>query len=610
MRGFAIDHVRVPTNSSLAREFSRVGRFRLTRTTAPPHHAEVMRGPRVSPHSSIALLLALLPACYDGVDNGASGSADGSAEDGEGGSAEEGGAVDPYCEEETLPGQLTNFARLTHGQYDNTVRDLLGVADNPSDAFLGDSSVKGFSNNADQLTVTDRLARDYRRAAEDIASTLLADPPRLATLVGCDPSPECAATFIDEFGLRAFRRPLLDEERTAFMTIYQAGPGKYESGTDFEQGIALVVEAFLQSPSFLYRVELSAPAEGSALVALNGYEIASRLSYMMWNSMPDDELLAAAEAGDLDTPEGIEEHARRLLADGRAADPVQDFHAQWLHTDRYPNIQKDPMVFPSYDPTTPASMAAETVEFFRKTILDDGGTYADLMTSRSTAVDAKLASIYGLQGSFGDTLTPVELDPTQRSGFLTMPGFLAANAYLVETSPIHRGVFIQRQLLCADIPDPPPGIDTNLPPAEGEIVTTRQRVEHHTSADSCVSCHELINAPGFSFEGYDAIGAIRTVDNGQSVDPAGSFPNPDGGTIEFTNAVDMIGQLSELDAAKQCYLTQWFRYASARVETPDDTCTLVGLHTMMLENDYDVQELLVALTQTVSFRYRAAQEGE
>lgn len=566
-----------------------------------------MRTSRVSPRSLVALV-ALLPACYQGVDSGASGSADGSAEDGEGGSDD--GAVDPYCEEQTLPGQLTHFVRLTHGQYDNTVRDLLGVDDQPSDSFLGDTSVKGFSNNADQLAVTDRLARDYRRAAEEIASSILADPPRLATLVGCDPSPECAATFIDELGLRAFRRPLLDAERDAFASTYQVGPGKYETGTDFEQGIALVVEAFLQSPSFLYRVELSAPPQDSELVALTGYEIAARLSYMMWNSTPDDALLAAALAGELDTPDGIEEHARRLLADGRASDPVQDFHAQWLHTDRYPNIQKDPMVFPNYDATTPASMAAETVEFFRKTILEDGGTYADLMTSRATSVDAKLASIYGLEGSFGETLTPIELDPTERSGFLTMPGFLAANAYLVETSPIHRGVFIQRQVLCVDIPDPPPGIDTNLPPADGELVTTRQRVEHHTSAESCVSCHELINAPGFSFEGYDAVGSIRTVDNGAQIDPAGSFPNPDGGTIEFTNAVDMIGQLAELPSAKQCYLRQWFRYASARVETPDDACMLDGLHESMLETDYDVQELLVALTQTVSFRYRAAQEAE
>jgi Protein of unknown function (DUF1592)/Protein of unknown function (DUF1588)/Protein of unknown function (DUF1595)/Protein of unknown function (DUF1587)/Protein of unknown function (DUF1585) len=570
-----------------------------------------MRKLRVSPRSLIAALLALVPGCYDGV-GGQSGSGDGSADGGSDGSADD-GAVDPFCEDEALPGQLTHFVRLTHRQYDNSVRDLLGVDDHPSDAFLGDSSVKGFSNNADQLTVTDRLARDYRRASEQIAAALLADPPRLATLVGCDPGPDadaCAQTFIDALGRRVFRRPLLEEEQAAFFAIYQGADGKYDSGTPFEQGAALVVEAFLQSPSFLYRVELSSPPADAELVALDGWEVAARLSYMMWNSTPDDALLAAAEAGELDEPEGIETQARRLLADPRASDPVQDFHAQWLRTDRYPNIQKDPMVFPDYDPTTPASMAAETMEFFRATILEQAGTYADLMTSRTTYVDAKLARIYGLDGSFGETLTEVELDPTERSGFLTQPGFLAVNAYLIETSPIHRGVFIQRQLLCVDIPDPPPGVDTNLPPADDSIKTTRQRVEQHTSPDACAPCHDQINAPGFSFEGYDAVGAIRTVDNGEPIDAAASFADPEAGTIEFSNAVEMIGELAESAAAKRCYLKQWFRYASARVEGSGDSCTLDGLHDSMLDSDYDVQELLVALTQTVSFRYRAAQEAE
>ncbi|MBC8072727.1 MAG: DUF1592 domain-containing protein, partial [Deltaproteobacteria bacterium] len=343
---------------------------------------------RVAPLACIAALLVLAPACYQGP-GGASGSGDGSADGEDGGTADDDGAVDPFCEEETLPGGLTHFVRLTHRQYDNSVRDLLGVEGNPSDAFLGDTSVKGFSNNADQLAVTDRLARDYRRASEQIAAELLADPPRLSSLVVCDPGPDadaCAQTFIESFGRRAFRRPLQDEEKAAFFAIYQAGDGKYETGSAFEQGIALVVEAFLQSPSFLYRVELSSPPADAELVALSGWEIASRLSYMMWNSTPDDALLAAAEAGELDSAEGIEEHARRLLADGRASDPVQDFHGQWLHVDRYPNIQKDPMVFPEYDPSAPASMATETMEFFRRTILDEGGSYADLMTSRTTYV--------------------------------------------------------------------------------------------------------------------------------------------------------------------------------------------------------------------------------
>lgn len=557
---------------------------------------------------TVALSLAF-GGCYKGSDADGSGSADGGDDD----DGDDDGAVDPYCaDDDALPGEMTHFVRLTHGQYDNSVRDLLGVDDQPSDAFLGDTAVKGFNNNADQLQVTDRLARDYRRAAESIAADLLADPERLASVVGCDPGgdPEaCAQEFISTFGRRVFRRPVTETEAAAFLSIYQTGAGLYESGTDFEQGIALVVEAFLQSPSFLYRVELSVPDEGDEVVKLDGWEVAARLSYMLWNSTPDDALLDAAEAGELDDAEGIEEHARRLLADARAADPVQDFHAQWLHMDKYPNIQKDADAFPDFDPATPASMTAETLEFFRATVFDQTGTYADLMTSRTSFVDDKLARIYGLSGTFGDTLTQVELDPSQRSGFLTQPGFLASNAYLVETSPIHRGVFIQRQVLCVEIPDPPPGIDLELPPADETIRTTRQRVELHTSPDQCAPCHDQINAPGFTFEGYDATGAIRTMDNEAPVDTAVSFTNPDGGNFEAANAVDLIGQLAESPTAKRCYLTQWFRYASARTEGTGDLCTLDGIHEQMLESEYDVQELLVALTQTVSFRYRAAQEG-
>jgi hypothetical protein len=552
------------------------------------------------------LALCLAPACYQGADAGeGSGSADGGGDAGD-------PPVDPFCEEETLPGPLTHFARLTHGQYDNTVRDLLGVDTNPSAAFLGDTSVKGFTNNADNLVVNDRLARDYRRAAEEIATDLLADPDRLADVVGCDPAPDadaCAQEFIATFGRRAFRRPLTDDENAKFFAIYASGAGLYETGTDFEQGIALAIEAFLQSPSFLYRVELSAPPPGAELVALSGWEIAARLSYMLWNSTPDDALLDAAEAGELDDTDGIAEHARRLLADARAADPVQDFHAQWLHMDRYPNIQKDADAFPDFDPDTPDSMIAETREFFRATILEHQGTYADLMTSRTTYVDDRLAAIYGLPGGYGDTLVEVELDPAQRSGFLTQPGFLAANAYLVETSPIHRGVFVQRQILCVEIPDPPPGIDLELPPADENIRTTRQRVEQHTSPEQCAPCHDLVNAGGFAFEGYDAVGRVRTQDNGEPVDTAASFQGPDG-TVSFTNAIDLVGQLAESEQAQRCYLTQWFRYASARAETEADECTLDGMHGAMLESSYDVQEMLVALTQTVSFRYRAAEGGE
>lgn len=319
-------------------------------------------------------------------------------------------------------------------------------------------------------------------------------------------------------------------------------------------------------------------------------------------------LLDAAEAGELGDAANIEMHARRMLADPRAADPVEDFHAQWLKLGKVTDLTKDPDLFPEFDNEVATAMRDETLAFVQAVIFDGNGTYADLMTSTSTFVDADLAAIYGLQGSFGAQLQPAELDPASRAGLLTHPGFLAANAYFAETSPIHRGVFVQRQILCTEIPDPPGDADLDLPPPDMELRTTRERVESHTSPDYCAGCHRLINEPGYAFEGYDAIGRVRTEDNGVPVNTAGTLV-AGSEMIAFTDAVDMIHKIADTEIAQQCYLTQWFRYASARAETRDDDCTLEGLHEALLESDYDVKELLVALTQTVSFRYRNV-EGE
>ncbi len=547
----------------------------------------------------------LVAGCYEGAtadaDEGGGSGTDG--EDTDAGPGPDDPPEDPFCEGEAMPGQLTRFARLTHRQYDNSVRDLVGDDSHPSAAFLGDPAVGGFTNNADQLTVSDRLARDYRRAAETISADLVAQPARLSEVVGCSDSETCAREFVVSFGRRAFRRPLTDAEVDQFMALYATGDGLYESGSPFEQGIAILIEGFLQSPSFLYRVELSAPQADQPTVALDDYEIASRLSYMLWNSVPDEALLDAAEAGELSDPEGIEMHARRLLADPRAVDPVEDFHDQWLQLSHVEDLAKDPDAFPMFDEGVATSMREETLQFVRSVIYDNDGSFTDLLTSTSTFVNDDLARIYGLEGSFGETLQPVELDPAQRAGMLTQPGFLAANAYFAETSPIHRGVFVQRQVMCTEIPDPPGDADLDLPPSEGELVTTRDRVTSHTSPEYCATCHTLINDPGFAFEGYDAIGRQRLEDNGETVNTAGVL-TASGERIEFTDAVDMAHQIADSAVARQCYLKQWFRYASARSEGSEDTCTLEGLDTSLADSDYNVRELLVALTQTASFRYR------
>jgi hypothetical protein len=515
------------------------------------------------------------------------------------------------AEKGPMPGPTPRLTRLTHPQYDATVRDLFGVALTPSQAFIDDPTFAGFSNNAAGLLVSDRLARDYRRAAEAVAEAVMNDPAALGSLLPCEPSGDgqaCARQLVETFGKRVYRRPLTEAEVEAAMALYGKANGAYEGGDAFSQGVHLVIEGLLQSPHFLYRVELSEALDGDGIIPLSGFEVATRLSYLLWNSMPDEALLAAAEAGELDTPEGVEEQARRLLDDPRAAGPIDDFHTQWLHVKKYEDLSKNAEAYPDWDPGIAADMKEETRRFIRHVALERAGDFRELMTSRTSFVTADLATLYGLDGSaLGTEPAEVELDPAQRAGFLTQLGFLASHAYPDKSSPIHRGVFIQRQVLCAELPDPPGNIDTTLPPFEGEIKTTRDAVEVHTSPEACTNCHSLINPAGYALESFDAVGAWRTTENGVALNTAATLPVGDG-ELQVDGAVDLIEGLAESEVAQRCYLTQWFRYGYGREETPIDACTIDALDERMQVAGYNIKELLVALTQTKTFRYRAVEE--
>lgn len=571
-----------------------------------------------------ALTCALVVGCYGGA--GSQDDAGGTeADTTTAGTAPTGGdetGTDPTagttdgdpvsCADGSQPGQTPRLVRLSHRQYDNTVRDLLKLAPDaePSSEFLDDPPVQGFDNNAAALVVKDRLGRDYRRAAEALAEQVAA-PDKLAALLPCQPEGDgsaCADQFVQEFGRRAFRRPLTPAEVTTYNALFVQGAGLYEAGTPFEQGLRFVVEAILQSPHFLYRIELSDSVESGTRIPLTGYEVATRLSYFLWNSTPDDQLLAAAESGALASPQGIEDEARRLLADARAHDPVDDFHGQWLELRKLTNLQKNTDVFPEYTPAMAPAMAEETQRFIRQVIFELDGDYAALMTAPFTMINQDLAPIYGVQG-LGADYQEVMLDPLQRGGILTQPSFLSTHAFPHLSSPIHRGAFFQAQIMCNPPPPPPGDADLNLPPVEGEIKTTRQQVEAHTqSKDYCAGCHKtLVNPPGFAFEHYDALGKWRDVENDVPIDSASEFFGKYGTQFVFTDALDLLGQVVESEEGTRCYLTQWFRYGFARQDAAVDQCTLDELHTTLSAAGYNIQELLVEMTKTTAFRYRAVE---
>jgi hypothetical protein len=489
---------------------------------------------------------------------------------------------------------------MTRFEYSNTVRDLLGDATDPAAGFGAEEEALGFNNNAANLVTSAALAEKYMLAAEGISAR--ATEP-LSRNVPCDPATvgddACARQFIAQFGKRAFRRPLTSDETAMFFGLFDAG----RKGADFRSGIQLVIEAALQSPPFLYRVELgTTAAAGEQVVRLNGWELASRLSYFLWGSMPDDALFAAAEAGQLATPAELAAQARRMLDDPRAKQAVANFHQQWLDFDRLASVGKDAKLFPEWSPAVGELMREETSSFIEDVVFKGGGDLKGLLTAPYSFLNAPLAKLYGVPGPTGTAFEKVNLDPTQRAGILTLGSLLTINAHSNQTSPVHRGKLVRELLLCDRMPPPPPTIMITAPsPDPGS--TARQRFAQHSADSACSACHALMDPLGFGFENYDALGRFRTEENGKTIDASGTITSSD---IDgpFTGVVDLARKLAGSGEVQACYATQWFRFAFGRGETAEDACTMAKLRTQFAAKQGNIKELLVSFTQTDAFLYR------
>jgi hypothetical protein len=522
--------------------------------------------------------------------------------------ADDGTRSDGLCAGVESP--TTRLVRLTHTQYDNAVKSLLGLDTTPASTFVPDASFNGFDNGADQLAIGDRLARDYQRAAQTISDAFVASASAYGKIVTCKSGAECARTTVERLVERAFRRPAKPEEVDAYVAAFGKGKEAFASGDDLKDGVHLVVEAILQSPSFLYRAELTDALTADGVIELGPWEIASRLSFMLWNDMPDDALFAAAKSGKLGSAEGVAEEAARMLKDPKSRGPVLDFHRQWLHLDTITEekLRRDANKFAGWAPSVAPTLRAETLRFVQE-VFDGGQSFRDLLTASYTFVNKDTAPLYGVSGTFGNELVKAELDPTKRAGILTQIGFLASRAYFDVGSPIHRGVEIQRHVLCTNLPDPPGDVDLTLPPITGEIKTTRQQVEHHTKPASCAGCHSIINPTGFAFENFDAVGKWRDQENGVPIDSTGTALTGDGSMIAFSGPVDFVKKIAEHPAASSCYAKNWMQYAYGREVRKADGCSVRTLGEKLRSNGYSVKALLGDLTATSAFRYRAAQGG-
>jgi hypothetical protein len=499
------------------------------------------------------------------------------------------------------PGATSRFARLNHQQWENSVRDALKLSApvGLSSTFVAEPLRSTFDTNGAVLSVGPDLWQDYQTAAEVVAAKVVKDAALLARLTPT--VADKATAFVEDFGLRAFRRPLTDAEVARYVALFNKGPTLMGSGNAFADGVEITLRAMFQSPNFLYRTELGTQVI-SGKVPLSDYEVASKLSYALNNSMPDDTLLAAAAGKELATRDGVFAQATRLLALPGAEDAVSNFHDQLLRMRNFDTISKDTKTYPLFDAGVAADLKQEALSFVKSVIFDQDHGFADLFSAPYTFANSRVRQMYGLgAGGTASTFVRTDLDPTERAGFLTQIGFLASHGDQAMPSIIMRGVHIAKDILCVDIP-PPPDMVPPLP-AVMPGQTNRQRVEKLTSVAPCSGCHPVfINPLGFAFEKLDAVGGWRTTDNGQPVDAASSY-NIDGQMVSYDGPVQLSQIIAQSQQGHACYARHWAEYLYGRDIDPAnqaDSDLVVNAGAISRTNP-SAKHLILNLVTTESF---------
>jgi hypothetical protein len=485
--------------------------------------------------------------------------------------------------------------RLTQFEYRNTVEDLFAPIVLPGFELPVDDKREGFDNNADALQPSKLHIEQYNVAAETIAKVAAADLP---ALIDCTPDTDagCSQRFVAEFGERAFRRPLTAEELADFHTFFAGPPGD----TSFAAGVEVTIQLMLQAPQFLYRIEIhEAGGTPGELAPLDPYQVASRLSYFLWGSMPDATLLAAAKDGLLATPAQVDAEARRLLDDPRAERAFLHFFRQWSDLDRLDLVTK--LTEDAYDEPTRTAMREEFERFVGDVLFAGDGTFSDLLQSNQTFVNDRLAGLYGVTPPGPDVWAEVELDAAQRAGLFTQTAFLAAHGHPLNPSPVKRGNYMLQNMLCTSVGSPPPIAEAMGSPKPQPGMTNREVYEQLTSGDQCKGCHMSINPVGFAFEHYDTMGRFRLEDQGKPVDASGSF-----GSLEYADAIEFMAGLADDEFAQRCFSRKWMVYGMGGAHLVPEMA--LDAADAFAAAEFNLRELQVAVATHPRFTsYRVAQ---
>lgn len=557
-------------------------------------------------------LVALLGIGTAAGCSGSAGSNDGSVDDGKGGSGGEGGEGGegnrPSACNGIQGGGWAPIVRLTNRQYRNAVKDLFPGLSLPEVALPSEPVFHGLDNDANTQAPTPQFIEAYEKAANNIADAVLKSPGQLTTALGVNCSltaapSTCGPALVEALAARAFRRKPESAELSRLKTFFATS----QQGADATTALRATLSRVLQSPQFLYRVEVGEAVEGHEdLRKLNSKEMAARLSLLLWESLPDAELTALADDGKLQDTDTLEAQVERLLQSPRSSKAMASFTQQWLGFSRLEKTSKDTKLFPNFNDQLKADLRASLEAYVEAVLNPKTGNMRRLLTDRRAFVNGNLAPLYGLSGITGANLREVELDKAQRSGLLTQAALLAALAKPQIDSPVLRGIYVRENLLCSPIP-PPVGIDTTLPePKPGEAPrTTRQLFEVSHGRPECASCHRYIDGIGFGFSHYDSLGRYRDRENDLLVDAGGELVDVsadlDG---RFEGAVELSSRVAQSEAFAACLATNFFRFSLNRAETDADECARNQLTQSLMQSEGDMKSMIVALVKSDAFRYR------
>jgi hypothetical protein len=500
------------------------------------------------------------------------------------------------------PGRVS-IHRLNNTEYDNTIRDLLGVDGHLARQTFQPDEEGEFDNDADAFTINDARYEQYFDAAETLTGQVFADAALRARLVTCTPADAadaaCPRAIISAFGARAWRRPLTAAEVDGLVDLQRASAAE---GLGFDESLQRVVRAMLSSVPFLYRLELDADPTSLAPHELSGYELATRLSYLLWSSMPDARLFELAGSGALSRSDVLLSEVDRLLGDPRADAFVESFSGQWLGARTLASHQVEPTAFPQFTEPLRADMIGELHLYFGEFLFKDRN-FAGFLTDDLNFVDARLAAHYGFPTTgLGTDLVRVENTSDRRKGYLGLAGWLTLTSYSYRTSPTIRGMWLLRQLLCSP-PPPPPGVIPKLDPGptDPQPQTLRQRVEAISNDPTCAACHKLIDPMGLALEEFDGIGAFHTkYDDGTAVDP--NVVLIDG--TKISGEQDLADWLARDPRFLGCATHNLMTYALSRSLRPEDQPNVDKVRAAWNGQGFTLRALLKDIVLNDTFRFR------